>query len=149
VAKSLSNICSKSWVPKVPSLKKLPTVQHLHTVIHGHLRRDGNIWSAAQALWPTSAVGGVPKERAIAWITEFEGRDRGWYSGLVGCVSASGQNGTFLVSIRSGILHGKRAFLFAGSGIVPQSDPEKEFEETLWKMEPMMRALTRVANTSK
>jgi isochorismate synthase len=142
VTKSLSAICSEIRVQKTPRVKKLPAVQHLHSIVQGHLRQDVSIWSAARTLWPTPATGGEPKDEAVRWIQEHEGIDRGWYSGVVGFVNASGDDGNFLVSIRSGVIRGDTAVLFAGNGIVPQSDPEKEFEETGWKMETMMRALT-------
>jgi isochorismate synthase EntC len=66
--------------------------------------------------------------------------NRGWYSGVVGCVNANG-DGNLVVSIRSGVIRGQRAVLFAGSGIVSGSDPNREFEETDWKMATMMDAL--------
>lgn len=140
VKRSLSAICSEIKAPEKPLLKRLPNIQHLHTVVKGHLLPAVDIWSAALSLWPTPATGGEPKEPAVRWIQDFEPVNRGWYSGVVGCVNANG-DGNLVVSIRSGVIRGQRAVLFAGSGIVSGSDPNREFEETDWKMATMMEAL--------
>ncbi len=147
ITKLLSNICSETKVQESPSVKKLPKIQHLHTIAQGRLRPKVSILSVARTLWPTPAINGEPKEAAMRWIQEFEGIDRGWYSGVVGCLNGSGDDGKLLVSIRSGVIRGNRAVLFAGAGIVPQSDPEKEFEETEWKMATMLDALASTHST--
>lgn len=140
VKRSISPICSRIEAPGKPTLKRLQNVQHLHTIVKGRLLSTADIWSAALSLWPTPATAGEPKESAIRWIREFEPVNRGWYSGVVGCVNANG-DGNLVVSIRSGVIKGRHAALFAGSGIVSGSDPVREFEETDWKMAIMMKAL--------
>ncbi len=140
VKRSLSPLCSEIEAPEKPILKRLKNIQHLHTIVKGHLLPTTNIWSTALSLWPTPATAGEPKEPAIRWIQDFEPADRGWYSGVVGCINANG-DGNLVVSIRSGVIRERHAVLFAGSGIVPGSDPVREFEETNWKMAIMMKAL--------
>lgn len=140
VKKSLAAMCSDIETPEKPLLKRLPNIQHLHSVIRGHLLPRVDVWSAALSLWPTPATGGEPQEHAVRWIQDFEPLNRGWYSGVVGCVNADG-DGSLVVSIRSGLIRGRSAVLFAGSGIVSGSDPNREFEETDWKLATMMNAL--------
>jgi menaquinone-specific isochorismate synthase len=140
VMRSLSALCSEAKASKTPMLKKLGTVQHLHTVVRGRLLPEVDIWSAALSLWPTPATGGEPKQRAVRWLQDSEPASRGWYSGVVGCVDPAG-DGDLVVSIRSGVIRGDSAVLFAGSGVVAGSDPRREFEETDWKMGAMMKAL--------
>ncbi len=140
VMRSLSALCSEAKASKTPMLKKLGTVQHLHTVVRGRLLPAVDIWSAALSLWPTPATGGEPKQRAVRWLQDYEPASRGWYSGVVGSVDPAG-DADLVVSIRSGVIRGNSAVLFAGSGIVAGSDPRKEFEETDWKMGAMMKAL--------
>ncbi|MDG6994995.1 MAG: isochorismate synthase [Nitrososphaerota archaeon] len=141
VARSLSRICTRTEVSIEPTLKKLPNVQHLLSTVRGKLRPAVDVWSAAQILWPTPATSGEPRESAIRWIQDFEGIQRGWYSGVVGYVNGKADQGNLYVAIRSALIRKNTAFLFAGSGIVPGSDPQKEFEETNWKMKTMMNAL--------
>ena len=91
-------------------------------------------------LHPTPALGGYPKETAMKKIRDEDLLDRGWYAGAVGWLDAKG-NGEFAVAIRSGLLQGKEASLFAGCGIVGDSDPESEYQETIIKFKPMISAL--------
>jgi menaquinone-specific isochorismate synthase len=142
ITRSLSAMSDEIHVSGEPVLKKLPHVQHLHSTVRAKLRPEVTLWSAAQSLWPTPATCGEPKKVALRWICNFEGISRGWYSGIVGCVNAKGDCADLYVAIRSGLIRGNSAFLFAGSGIVPGSDPQKEFDETNWKMKTMMNALT-------
>jgi isochorismate synthase len=140
VTDSLLSMCSEVQVQKDIQLRKLATVQHLLTTVKGRLSPGIDIWSAGLSLWPTPATGGEPKAVAIQWIQDFESVTRGWYSGVVGCVDASGE-GDLVVAIRSGITQKKCAIIYAGSGIVSGSNADKEFEETRWKMRTMMEAL--------
>jgi len=91
------------------------------------------------ALHPTPAVGGVPGEAALQLIHQLEGFERGWYAGPVGWVDADG-NGDFVVAIRSGLFCGNTATLFGGAGIVANSDPDKEWEETGLKIQFLLDA---------
>jgi isochorismate synthase EntC len=95
-----------------------------------------------ERLHPTPAVGGRPREAALQWIRQNEQLDRGWYAGPVGWVDARGE-GEFAVALRSALLHGDRATLFAGCGIMANSDPEREYVESNLKLKPMLAALTQ------
>ncbi|HVL28067.1 MAG TPA: chorismate-binding protein, partial [Acidimicrobiales bacterium] len=95
------------------------------------------------ALHPTPAVGGSPRDAALAAIAELEGFDRGLYAGPVGWVDRRG-DGDWAVALRCARVDGRRAVLSAGAGIVAGSDPEQEWTETQAKLEPMLRALVRV-----
>ena len=140
VVRSLSTlIAGKIEVTSKTRVKKLATVQHLQTVVCARLGPNADIFSIAFALWPTPATGGEPKELASQWIREFEPIKRGWYSGVVGCVNPTHANGDLAVAIRSGVMQGNQIVLFAGAGIVLESSPEQEFEETSWKMQTMFR----------
>ena len=89
-------------------------------------------------------VCGVPRRKARTWILSEEPMPRGWYSGPVGWIDAKG-DGDFCVALRSCLVEGTRAYVYAGAGIVAGSVPALEYEETEWKMQAVMRAL-RVAS---
>ena len=90
------------------------------------------------AVW--SAVGGVPTEAAIEFITRHESHERGWYTGPVGWFDAAG-DGRFVVALRSGLVAGKRAELYAGAGVVQDSNAPSELAETRWKLAALLGAL--------
>lgn len=115
-------------------------VQHLETLVHGKANRDHHVFDLVSALHPTPAVCGTPREAARTFIREHEDFPRGWYAGAIGWVDLSGQ-GDFLVALRCALLQGTQAHLFAGAGILSQSDPLAEWEETERKLMPMRRAL--------
>ena len=145
VAARLSPHCEVLEVPEGPSIVPLRNVSHLGTDIVGRLRADGRAPSAmalAAALHPTPAVGGTPTAEALAVIAELEGLDRGRYAGPVGWVDADG-DGEFAVGIRSAELDGTRARLFAGVGIVADSDPAAELAETQLKLQALLAAMVR------
>ena len=85
-----------------------------------------------QALHPTPAVGGSPRNQAIRAIESFENFDRGFFAGAVGYMT--GKHGDFAIGIRSAILDRRELSIFAGAGIVSESDPKAEWEETEIKM---------------
>jgi len=121
------------------TVMKTATVQHLYTPFAGRIV-GGNILDLVAALHPTPAVGGHPTATALEWLRRHEGIDRGWYAGPVGWVDGNG-NGDFAVAIRSALLHDHQASLFAGCGIVGDSDPEAEYAESCYKFRPMLAAL--------
>lgn len=121
-------------------VRRLANVQHLETPISAELEEDEHVLQLVEALHPTPAVGGLPADRAVATIRETEPFDRGWYAGPVGWVDADG-DGTFAVAIRSGVLSGRSATLFAGVGIVADSDPDREWTEVQLKYRPLLDAL--------
>lgn len=125
---------------KNPEIKKLLNVQHLYTPIRAHLKSDADIFDVIGQLHPTPAVGGYPWKNAAPYINELEDFDRGWYASPVGWLNSKGM-GEFAVGIRSGLLTKNKAHFFAGCGIVADSDPAAEWEETNLKLKPMLSAL--------
>jgi isochorismate synthase len=128
--------------PVPPELMKLQNVQHLRTTLSGRLATDRTILDLLETLHPTPAVGGHPREAALSLIREREASERGWYAGPVGWMDARGE-GEFAVAIRSALLDGAKASSFAGCGLVADSDPEKEYEESVLKLRPILSALGR------
>ncbi|MEM8961964.1 MAG: isochorismate synthase [Acidobacteriota bacterium] len=124
-----------------PEIRALREVLHLLTPIAGELRSPApDVIELAEALHPTPAVGGVPTADALHWITTHEPAPRGWYAGPIGWFDAAG-DGDFAVALRSCVLAGHRAYLYAGAGIVADSDPVLEYHETELKKQAMLAAL--------
>jgi len=126
--------------PPTPSIRRLPGIQHLETPIRAVLRPGVGILQAAAALHPTPALGGRPRAAALRFIAEHEPQARGWYASPIGMVRPSGE-GVLAVAIRSALLRGKQAWLYAGAGIVEGSIPEEEWEETALKFQAVESAL--------
>jgi len=122
------------------TVRRLATVQHLRTSITAELAADEHVLSLVEALHPTPAVGGLPPDEALRTIRETETFDRGWYAAPIGWVDAAG-NGTFAVGIRSAVARERTASLFAGAGIVADSDPDREWDEVQLKYRPMLDEL--------
>jgi len=122
------------------SVRRLATVQHLRTPISAELAGDEHVLSLVEALHLTPAVGGLPPDAALETIRRTETFDRGWYAAPVGWFDASG-NGTFAVAIRSALARGDAATVFAGAGIVADSDPDREWDEVQLKYRPMLDEL--------
>jgi isochorismate synthase len=126
-----------------PSIVAMANVQHLATRLEGKLSSPpASVVELVTALHPTPAVGGAPRDVALAMIAELEGFDRGRYAGPVGWVDADG-NGTWAVGIRSADLRGTTARVVAGVGVVADSDPASELAETRAKMQALLGALIR------
>jgi isochorismate synthase len=138
---ALSPMSSRVEVPDAPALKRLTTIQHLYTPVKAKLLDGEDVWAVAHALWPNPAIGGEPRDNAVGWIRRFEGLDRGWYSGVFGVMNASLDEASLVVGIRSGVIRGRKAVIYAGAGLVAGSEPQEEFEETDWKLRTMGRAL--------
>ena len=119
---------------------RLPGIQHLATPVTAVAPVGTNVLDVVGALHPTPAVAGLPRDRAIEWISEHEGFDRGWYSGPVGYCDLAG-NGEFHVALRSCLIDRDRTRLFAGAGIVAASSPEREIEETNLKLGALLPSL--------
>jgi isochorismate synthase len=132
------------WEPE-PSIVTVANVQHLGTWVEGPLSVPApNVLELVQALSPTPALGGHPRQAALELIERVEGLERGRYGGAVGWVDADG-NGTWAVAIRCAELSADRrtARLFAGGGIVADSDPHSELAETQAKLQAMLSAIIR------
>lgn len=136
----LDPFCESLRSDPEPSIRELPNVLHMQTSIEGRLAEPTHILSLVQALHPTPAVGGVPTEDAVRWIVEQESLARGWYSAPVGWADATG-DGEFVVALRSGLLRDEKAWVYAGAGIMADSDPDAEYAETELKMQALLGAL--------
>jgi menaquinone-specific isochorismate synthase len=126
--------------PEEPHILTLGNIQHLHTPFQGTLSGDTDALDVVDRLHPTPALGGCPQKVAMDTILELEPLSRGWYASPVGWFDRHG-NGLFAVAIRSAIFNGDTARLYAGCGIVGQSDADREWEETKIKFKPMLEAL--------
>lgn len=122
-----------------PQIRRFANVQHLHTRIRAELPERVRALEVVAALHPTPAVGGNPRSEAVHRIRGLEGFPRGLYAGALGWLNSRG-GGEFFVGIRSALVAGQRARLYAGAGIVAGSTPEKEFAETELKFRAMRDA---------
>jgi menaquinone-specific isochorismate synthase len=140
VAEALEPHCSGMNVPDTPFVLHLPNVMHLATDVAGVVHDEASSLQLAEALHPSAAVGGTPTSEAIALITAIEGMDRGRYAGPVGWMDARG-DGEWGIALRSAAVDGRSVRLFAGCGIVADSDPEAELAEAQAKFVPVRDAL--------
>jgi isochorismate synthase len=136
----LAPVAAELRVASEPGVLALRDLHHLVTPIEGVLRERAGILGLAGLLHPTPAVGGAPTDAALAMLAEHEGFDRGWYAGPVGWVGPDG-DGELMVALRSGVVDGPRVSLFAGCGIVADSDGAREWAESRMKLRPMLTAL--------
>ncbi|HUY96203.1 MAG TPA: isochorismate synthase [Verrucomicrobiae bacterium] len=125
-----------------PTVLRLPTIQHLATTIRARLAgpHPPSALELAALLHPTPAVGGRPREAALGLLAEIEDLERGWYTGAIGWVDGRG-DGELAIALRCGLLVEDGALCFAGCGIMPGSDPAREWAETELKLQPVLRAL--------
>lgn len=130
-----------SWDSE-PHVLTLSRIQHLETQIQARLASGESVLSVLEALHPTPAVCGLPRDAALDFLRMEEPFDRGWYCGPVGWFNSTGE-GVFAPALRCAVLTRGRWRLYAGAGIVSGSDPELEWEETRIKFGPMLRALDR------
>ncbi|MEW5323440.1 isochorismate synthase [Geobacillus thermoleovorans] len=140
IGRLFSSVCETVEMPPAPQLLKLPHIQHLCTPVVGRGCRERSVLRLVEMMHPTPALGGTPRDRALEVIRSLEPLDRGWYAAPIGWVDSEG-DGEWAVAIRSALLAGNEAVLFAGCGIVADSDPNSEYEETNVKMAPMLSAL--------
>ncbi|HEX4821395.1 MAG TPA: chorismate-binding protein, partial [Acidimicrobiales bacterium] len=140
---TLLNWCSYVDYEAEPSIVPVANVQHLATLVEGRLSQPApSVLELVDALHPTPAVCGSPRDAALAFIRANEGFDRGRYAGAVGWVDSRG-NGSWAVSLRCAHLDGPTARVYAGNGIVADSDPMIELAETRSKLQAMLSALVR------
>lgn len=136
----LTPIARSLDIPAEPTLYRLSNIQHLYTPIHAQLDAGYHALDVIERLHPTPALGGYPRAEAIEAIKRLETVERGWYASPVGWIDPNG-DGTFAVAIRSAVSAGEQARLYAGAGIVSDSDPDREWEETGLKFKPLLEAL--------
>ncbi len=139
IAQALEPVCSELHYADTPQTLTLRHLTHLCTPIDGKLRAPQHVLDLVEALHPTPAVGGSPVPEAIKWIESNE-QDRGWYAGPVGWFDCEG-DGHFAVAIRSALFTGTDALVYAGAGIVADSDPMLEYQETGLKQRAILDAL--------
>ncbi len=123
-----------------PALRRLANVQHLHTSVEAAITPGVRTLDVLSRLHPTPAVGGSPRGAAVARIREWESFPRGLYAGALGWIDASGE-GEFFVGLRSALIDGATARLYAGAGIMAGSDPAREKAETELKFNAMQASL--------
>jgi salicylate biosynthesis isochorismate synthase len=120
---------------------ELADIQHRQTGIQAvRATRPIDLLGLAGALHPTPAVGGYPTAPALRWLAKNEALDRGWYAAPIGWLGADGQ-GELAVGIRSAVISGSSAVVYAGCGIVEGSDPDEEYDATCTKMRQMLEVL--------
>lgn len=140
IKEAMSEVCDDIHLPDRPTLMKMRDIQHLYTPVIGKTNDQSSMLQIVKRLHPTPALGGLPKKDAVEKIREVEQMDRGFYAGPLGWMDYR-SNGEFAVAIRSGLIQGKEASLFAGCGVVADSDSETEYLETNIKFRPMLTAL--------
>ncbi len=140
IRRRLAPLSNQLTIPDQPSVLQLGYIQHLFTPIQATLRRAEGVLPILQNLHPTPALGGQPRELAIPFIGKAEPVPRGWYGAPVGWLDHN-LDGAFSVAIRSAIAQDRRVWLYSGAGIVADSDPQAEWEETELKFRPMLEAL--------
>ncbi|GAC1387968.1 MAG: hypothetical protein NVSMB4_14420 [Acidimicrobiales bacterium] len=143
VRRVLEPLCVSLDVPTEPSIVSFRNVSHLGTLVSGTLGENRpSALALAADLHPTAAVGGTPREAALEWLGAHERLDRGPYAGPVGWVDSRG-DGEWVVGIRSAVIDGNTARLFAGVGVVEGSDPASELAETQFKLQALLAAVVR------
>ena len=143
VARALAPFCSGMNVPDAPYVLELPNVLHLASDVTAVAHGDATALRLAGELHPSAAVCGTPTSVARETIAELERLDRGRYSGPVGWIDSAG-DGEFAIALRCGLIDAldpRRITIYAGCGIVAESDPAEEFAETEAKLLPMLEAL--------
>jgi anthranilate synthase component 1 len=127
-------------VPQFMALERFSHVMHLVSVVEGRLAEGCDRLDALASCFPAGTVSGAPKIRAMDIIASIEPTCRGVYAGAVGYLDFAG-NLDFCIAIRTIVMHGRRALLQAGAGIVADSDPAAEYDETCSKAQALVRAL--------
>lgn len=141
IIKELEQMTGTSIQATTPQLLKNRDIQHLYLPIKGKRQKAYRFLKGVQQLHPTPALGGEPKELAIAWLKEHEQLDRGLYGAPIGWVAIKEDIGEFAVGIRSAVFTGAIGYLYAGCGVVKDSQAEQERIETKIKFQPMLRGI--------
>ena len=138
----VGRVCEYSTVkvPEFEILEYYSHVMHIVSSVQGKLRPDMDAFDTLMACFPAGTVSGAPKVRAMEIIAELEPSRRGVYSGSVMYLDFSG-NLNSCIAIRTMVVRGKKAYLQAGGGIVADSDPEREWDETMNKARALLKAV--------
>ncbi len=137
VEETMRTLCSDLILDDKINIIRADKVQHLYKRIQGILNGGFNDSDIISSLHPTPAVGGLPQTTALREIGNMEGFHRGWYAAPIGWVDAD--SAEFAVGIRSGLVNQNNLYLFAGAGIVPESDPEREWQELEQKISQFIK----------
>lgn len=140
IKEAIAPSCEDIFIPDEPVIYPLRNLQHLYTPVQARLKSGYTVFDIVRALHPTPALGGLPRNKALSFIREEEYLDRGWYGAPVGWLD-SNHNSEFVVAIRSGLVQKDEVSLFAGCGVMRDSNPELEFEETNVKFLPILNVL--------
>jgi isochorismate synthase len=140
VRRNLVPVCRSLELPDAPQVRTLRHLLHLSTPVQGVLAAPVALLDLAQRLHPTPAVGGEPTDAALAFLARHEPIPRGWFAGPVGRLTADG-DGELAVALRSALLRGLEAYVYAGAGIVAASDAASELRETRAKARTCLAAL--------
>ncbi|OJG27605.1 isochorismate synthase [Enterococcus caccae] len=141
IIKELEQMTGTSIQAETPQLLKNRDIQHLYLPIEGQRQKEYRFLKGIQQLHPTPALGGEPKDLALAWLKEHEQLDRGLYGAPIGWIAIKEDVGEFAVGIRSAVFSGNIGYLYAGCGIVKDSQAEQERIETKIKFQPMLRGI--------
>jgi isochorismate synthase len=137
---ALTPLCAAVEIERAPHIRTMPNVLHLETAIAASLLPNKSLLDVVAAMHPTPAVAGFPRADALAYLREHERLDRGWYAGALGWLDAAG-DGEYVVALRSALVDGAKTTLFAGCGIVADSQPASEYAESKLKLRVMLEAL--------
>lgn len=140
IQEALGRLGMDPCISPQPRLLRLANIQHLQTLIEAELPADVHLFDLLAQLHPTAAVGGYPQQAALQWLERLEPFDRSSYAAPLGWVDLQG-NGEFVVGIRSALIRGNWARLYAGAGIVADSNPEQELAEIRLKLRSLVQAL--------
>jgi anthranilate synthase component 1 len=135
-------------VPDLMVVERYSHVMHLVSQVEGRLREGLSALDVFRACFPAGTVSGAPKVRAMEIIDELETVRRGTYAGSVGYFNYGGKSMDTAITIRTVVVTGGAAYVQAGAGIVADSDPAKEYEETLNKARALLQAAAMVASSS-
>ena len=136
----LQPVSSQLTIAAEPTVLSFSNIQHLYTPVRARLKTQVGVLPLVEALHPTPAMGGTPRELGLEFIQANEPTLRGWYAAPVGWIDCN-MEGAFAVAIRSAVVQKERAWAYAGAGIVPDSVPMAEWEETQWKFQPVIRSV--------
>ncbi len=141
----LQPLTARLEIATEPEIYTLRNIHHLHTPVHGELHPEiHGVLPLVEALHPTPALGGTPRDQALPLLARLEPVPRGWYAAPIGWIDHR-LDGTFAVAIRSAVIQENRVWAYAGAGIVGDSVPEREWQETALKFKPMLEALGAVS----
>ncbi len=132
-------------VPELMAVERYSHVMHLSSQVEGELTPGLSAMDVLRACFPAGTVSGAPKIRAMEIIEELEPVRRGPYAGAVGYLGYGGMNMDTAIAIRTVLVHGGKAYVQAGAGVVADSDPGREYEETLNKARALLRAAAMVS----